>query len=119
LNRISFSGHLSTFSQSRKKFLFFRKKRLPVIGWVANPGSFDFHLFSHHSAVEPSRKIFNFTWMLKLFLKRLPGVGSEPGYSRVHLFSHFSPLYHWATAAPHECWNYLALLRWMGPEGHS
>jgi hypothetical protein len=27
------------------------------------------------------------------FLKRLPGVGSEPGSSRLHLFSHFSPLY--------------------------
>jgi hypothetical protein len=25
--------------------------------------------------------------------KRLPGVGSEPGSSRIHLFSHFSPLY--------------------------
>jgi hypothetical protein len=30
----------------------------------------------------------------------LPGVGSEPGSSRLHLFSHFSPLYRWATAAP-------------------
>jgi hypothetical protein len=27
-------------------------------------------------------------------------VGSEPGSSRFHLFSHFSPLYRWATAAP-------------------
>jgi hypothetical protein len=27
------------------------------------------------------------------FLKRLPGVGSEPGSSKFHLFSHFSPLY--------------------------
>jgi hypothetical protein len=27
------------------------------------------------------------------FLKRLPGVGSKPGFSRFHLFSHFSPLY--------------------------
>jgi hypothetical protein len=33
--------------------------------------------------------------------KRLPGVGSEPGSSPFHLFSHFSPLYRWATAAPH------------------
>jgi hypothetical protein len=35
-----------------------------------------------------------------IFLKRLPGVGSESGSSRFHLFSHFSPLYCWATAAP-------------------
>jgi hypothetical protein len=29
-----------------------------------------------------------------IFLKkRLPGVGSEPGSSQFHLFSHFSPLY--------------------------
>jgi hypothetical protein len=27
------------------------------------------------------------------FLKRLPGVGSKLGSSRIHLFSHFSPLY--------------------------
>jgi hypothetical protein len=27
-------------------------------------------------------------------------VGSEPGSSRFHLFSHFSPLYRTATAAP-------------------
>jgi hypothetical protein len=43
--------------------------------------------------------------LLKLFLKRLPGVGSEPGSSRFHLFSHFSPLYRWATAAPRFCLN--------------
>jgi hypothetical protein len=34
------------------------------------------------------------------FLKRFPGVGSEPGSSWFHLFSHFSPLNCWATAAP-------------------
>jgi hypothetical protein len=28
-------------------------------------------------------------------------VGSKPVSSRFHLFSHFSPLYRWATAAPH------------------
>jgi hypothetical protein len=27
------------------------------------------------------------------FSKRLPGVGSKPGASGFHLFSHFSPLY--------------------------
>jgi hypothetical protein len=36
------------------------------------------------------------------FLKRLPGVGSEPGSSWFNLFSHFSPLYRSATAAPHQ-----------------
>jgi hypothetical protein len=30
----------------------------------------------------------------------LPGVGSKTGSSRFHLFSHFSPLNRWATAAP-------------------
>jgi hypothetical protein len=40
----------------------------------------------------------HFFFFLKLFLKRLPGMGSKPGSSRFHLFSHFSPLYRWATA---------------------
>jgi hypothetical protein len=34
--------------------------------------------------------------------KRLPGVGCEPGSSQFHLISHFSPLYRWDTAAPHD-----------------
>jgi hypothetical protein len=38
----------------------------------------------------------------RIFLKRLPGVGSEPGSSQFLLFSHFSPLYRWATAAPQD-----------------
>jgi hypothetical protein len=37
---------------------------------------------------------------VKSFFKRLPGVGTEPRFSRFHLFSYFSPLYRWATAAP-------------------
>jgi hypothetical protein len=35
-------------------------------------------------------------YSLRIFLKRLPGAGSEPGSSRFHLFSHF----HHFTAEP-------------------
>jgi hypothetical protein len=42
-------------------------------------------------------------------------VGSEPGSSRFHLFSHFSPLYCWATAAPQNSPN-LITLRWTDLE---
>jgi hypothetical protein len=36
---------------------------------------------------------FFYKKMVRIVFKRFPGVGSEPGSSRFHLFSHFLPLY--------------------------
>jgi hypothetical protein len=61
-----------------------------------------FKLFSALSFVPtsgsklPTVKISSKWLHLQLFLKRLPGVGSEPGSSRFHLLSHF----HHFTAEP-------------------
>jgi hypothetical protein len=59
---------------------------------------------SHHKYV---KAMYVHKWIrtlkkILIFLKRLPGVGSKPGSSRFNLFSHFSPLNRWATAAPQE-----------------
>jgi hypothetical protein len=52
------------------------------------------HVHAGHLADQPGPEMRK--WFQLIFLKRLPGVGSKPGSSRLHLFSHF----HHFTAEP-------------------
>jgi hypothetical protein len=113
----------------RSLLVFFCKSKPSFVVWIILDSTYVFVCSAAHTTIYVETafllclNVRVTDYHYKSFFKRLPGVGSEPGSSRIHLFSHFSPLYRWATAAPHinhfwgggvdKCILWLSFARWQ------